>query len=223
MGNTRLNPTDTEVNILYVPRASPPAGSHISANNRCVMTYVVTTCPFGSATKRAGTPALRIARVSANNRCVITYVVATCPFGSATKRAGTPALRIARISANNRCVITYVVTTCPFGSATKRAGTPALRIARISANNRCVITHVVGTYPFGRATTRARTPALRCGERRCKGAEYVTPIARSQQVFAGAFGMRHQSQNIPFTITNARYVVTRSIGICRFTCLAAFI
>src|SRR5260370_7816774 len=52
------------------------------------------------------------------------------------------------------------------------------------------------------------------GQRSRQRTKYFAPIARAKQVFACALGMRHQAQDIAFTIANPSDVVARAVRVC---------
>src|SRR5436190_512417 len=59
------------------------------------------------------------------------------------------------------------------------------------------------------ALTFSRRGRQRAGQR----SEDITAIARSKQVFTGAFRVRHQSHDIPFAIADAGNVVARTVRV----------
>src|SRR5882762_10901244 len=54
------------------------------------------------------------------------------------------------------------------------------------------------------------------GERSCKRTKDIAAVARSQQVFAGSLGMRHQSEYVTRAIANAGNIIARAIWIRSF-------
>src|SRR6266852_4173035 len=52
-----------------------------------------------------------------------------------------------------------------------------------------------------------------CGQRPCQRAKDFATIARAEQIFAGAFGMRHQSHHVPAPAANAGDIITRAVWI----------
>src|SRR5690349_23154845 len=44
-------------------------------------------------------------------------------------------------------------------------------------------------------------------------AKNIAPVARSEQVFASAFRVRHQSEDVAFPVTNSRNVITRAVWV----------
>src|SRR6266436_1743475 len=74
-------------------------------------------------------------------------------------------------------------------------------------------------FPF--SVTLSLPEASRRGRQRAgQRSEDITAIARSKQVFTGAFRVRHQSHDIPFAIADAGNVLARTIwvrGLRRFS------
>src|SRR5690242_4090480 len=54
-------------------------------------------------------------------------------------------------------------------------------------------------------------------------AKDIAPIARTEQVLASAFGVRHQSEDIAFPVTNSRNVITRAVWVGRVCDVAVLV
>ena len=76
----------------------------------------------------------------------------------------------------------------------------SFRVAQTVSLQHRKLTACVTALSSGRERTRER-------------AKHFASIARAEQVFAGPFGVGHQSQNISLTITNTRDVVAGTIRV----------